>query len=95
MSASPVAYHQVREGDEPPPQELTWDSTIKELIQTSYHLSDELDDPAHLPRFIRMFADRWSVRWDESGISVPEDQSCIDIFLNVRPSGKATIALET
>jgi hypothetical protein len=78
----------------PPPQELTWDSTIKELIQNSYHLSDELDDPAHLPRFIRMYADRWQVNYQEAGIPDPQAQSVIDIFITVRPVAPATITIE-
>jgi hypothetical protein len=92
---SPLAANPLAEEEAPPPQELTWDSTIKELIQSSYHLSEHLDNPANLPRFIRMYADRWQVNWQEAGIPDPEAQSVIDIFITVRPVAPATITIET
>jgi hypothetical protein len=64
------------------------------LIQSSYYLSDHLDNPANLPRFIRMFADRWQVNWQKSGIPDPEAQSVIDISITVRPVAPATITIE-
>jgi hypothetical protein len=76
---------------QPPPQELTWDSTLRDLLENTYSFSPELTDAEKPPEFIRMFADRWSIRWNNSGISSPEDQSTVDIFFNARPSGKATI----
>jgi hypothetical protein len=83
------------EVQDPPPQELTWDSTIRDLFQASYTFSDDLIDSAKPPEFIRMYADRWAVRWNNSGIDSPENQSAIDIFFNVRPSGNATITIKT
>ena len=79
---------------DPPPQELTWDSTIKDLITRSYNLSDELDNPANPPRFIRMYADRWQVNYQDSGIPDPQAQSVIDIFITVRPVAPSTITIE-
>ena len=81
--------------EEAPPQELEWGSTLWQLLSSSYNFSDDLIDPAKPPEFIRMYADRWSVRWQNSGIPDPEAQSAIDIFFNVRPSGSATITIKT
>jgi hypothetical protein len=78
----------------PPPQELSIDSTIKDLITASYHLSDDLDNPATPPRLIRMYADRWAINWQEAGIPDPAAQSVIDIYLTVRPVAPATITVE-
>jgi hypothetical protein len=80
--------------EEPPPQELSIDSTIKDLIKASYYLSDDLDNPVTPPRLIRMYADRWQVNWQESGIPDPAAQSVIDIFITVRPIAPATITVE-
>jgi hypothetical protein len=92
MSAvSPVAY-EPRDTDAPPPQELTWDSTIKDLFAVSYNLSDDLLTGA--PRMIRMYADRWQVNWQLSGIEEPQDQTVIDIFITVRPVAPATITIK-
>ena len=79
---------------EPPPQELSIDSSIKDLLKTSYHFSDDLDAPATPPRLIRMYADRWQVNYQESGIPDPAAQSVIDIFITVRPVAPATISIE-
>jgi hypothetical protein len=85
-----------RSGDEePPPQELTWDSTLKDLLGASYTFSPDLTDLEHPPRFIRMYEDRWSVRWDESGIPDPQAQSCVDLSITVRPVAPATIEIKT
>jgi hypothetical protein len=91
---NPIAGTNPTLTQDPPPQELTWDSTIKDLLQTSYTFSDDLIDSANPPEFLRMYGDRWSVRWNNSGIASPENQSAIDIFFNVRPSGKATIDIK-
>jgi hypothetical protein len=94
MSAvSPVAY-EPKDTDAPPPQELTWDSTIKDLFKASYDLSDDLVDAANPPRFIRMYADRWQCNWQESGIPDPQAQTVIDVFITVRPVAPATIILK-
>ena len=91
---SPLAANPTFEDEAPPPQELSIDSTIKDLLKASYHLSDELDAPATPPRLIRMFADRWQINWQESGIEDPAAQTVIDIFLSVRPVAPATITIE-
>jgi hypothetical protein len=80
--------------ESPPPQELTWDSPIKDLFFSSYDFSPELVDTASPPRFIRMYEDRWSIRWNESGIPDPEAQSCVDIYFSVRPVSPATITIK-
>ena len=90
---TPVAVEPF-EGEAPPPQELSIDSTIKDLLKTSYYLSDDLDNPVTPPRLIRMYADRWQINWQESGISDPAAQTVIDIFLSVRPVAPATITVE-
>jgi hypothetical protein len=79
---------------DPPPQELTWDSPIKDLILNSYNFSDQLINSEKVPRFIRMYADRWQVNWQESGVSDPEAQSVVDIFITVRPVAPATITVK-
>lgn len=80
--------------DAAPPQELTWDSTIKDLFDASFIFSDDLTDSAKPPRFIRMFADRWQINWQESGIADPEAQTVVDVFLSVRPVAPATIIVK-
>ena len=77
-----------------PPQELSWTSTLQDLLTTSYNISDDLIDPAKAPRFIRMFADRWQANWQLSGIADPEAQTVIDIFITVRPVAPATISIK-
>jgi hypothetical protein len=80
--------------DTNPPQELTWDSTLKDLLSASYNFSDDLIDPANPPRFIRMFADRWQANWQLSGVDEPIDQTVVDIFITVRPVAPATITIK-
>ena len=91
---SPLAANPAFEDEAPPPQELSIDSTIKDLLKASYHFSDDLDAPATPPRLIRMFADRWQINWQESGIEDPAAQSVVDIFISVRPVAPATISIE-
>lgn len=103
MKVSPIAYSpQVEEpeqrdlgipGEEPPPQELTWESTIKDLFDQSYEFSDDL--LAGAPRFIRMYADRWQINWQlAEGVSEPQNQSLVDLYITVRPVAPATIILK-
>jgi hypothetical protein len=81
--------------DTAPPQELTWDSTLLDLISNSFNVSDNLVDQAMPPRFIRMYADRWQVNFQLSGLPDPEAQSIIDIYLTARPVSPATITVRT
>ncbi|HXM29768.1 MAG TPA: hypothetical protein VN957_27335 [Chthoniobacterales bacterium] len=74
-----------------PPQELTWDSTLRDLLTNSYNFSDELIDPGKPPRFIRMYADRWQVNWQLAGIADPQAQTIVDIYLSARPISPSTI----
>ena len=90
MSAVDTLFADPR--DEPPPQELTWDSPIKDLFANSYDLSPDLLEGA--PRMIRMYADRWQVNWQLSGIEEPQDQTIIDLFITVRPVAPATITIK-
>jgi hypothetical protein len=80
--------------DTAPPQELTWDSTLKDFLTASYNFSDDLVGSATPPRFLRMFADRWQVNWQLSGLPDPEAQSVIDIFISVRPVAPAEITIK-
>lgn len=80
--------------DTAPPQELTWDSTLKDFLAASYNISDDLIGAAVPPRFLRMFADRWQVNWQLSGLPDPEAQTVIDIFISVRPVTPATITIK-
>lgn len=79
---------------DPPPQELTWDSPIKDLFQQSYNFSDDLIDAAKPPRFIRMYADRWQINWQLSGIADPQAQSVVDVFITARPIAPASIVIK-
>ena len=79
------------DADLPPPQELNWGSTLADFLGASYNFSEELVDPAKPPRFIRMYGDRWQVNWQESGISDPEAQTVVDIYITVRPVAPAQI----
>lgn len=75
----------------PPPQELTWDSTLRDLLTNSYNFSDKLVDPEKPPRFIRMYADRWQINWQLSGLEDPQAQTIVDIYLSARPVAPSTI----
>jgi hypothetical protein len=75
----------------PPPQELTWDSSIKDLLSASLNFSDELFDASKPPRFIRMYAERWQVNWQESGLPDPSAQSIVDLTISARPVAPSTI----
>jgi hypothetical protein len=79
---------------QPPPQELTWDSTLRDLLENTYAFSPELTDSATPPRFIRMYADRWQVNWQLSGIADPQAQSIVDITITARPVAPATIVIK-
>jgi hypothetical protein len=80
--------------DASPPQELTWDSTLKDFLGSSYNFSPELTDAATPPRFLRMYADRWQVNWQLSGLADPAAQTVIDIFITVRPVAPAEISIK-
>lgn len=91
-SPSPVAYEPFTD-EAPPPQELTWDSTIRDLFAVSYEFSDDLLQAA--PRFIRMYADRWQINWQlAAGVEEPQNQSVVDIFITVRPVAPSTISIK-
>ena len=92
-SYNPIAVDLLEQQD-PPPQELGWGSTLWEFFSSSYNFSDNLINPDNPPRFIRMFADRWSINWQESGITEPEAQSVVDVFITVRPVAQATITIK-
>jgi hypothetical protein len=79
---------------DPPPQELTWDSPIKDLFLNSYAFSDDLVDAANPPRLIRMYSDRWQVNYQLSGLPDPEAQTVLDVFFTVRPVAPATIQIK-
>jgi hypothetical protein len=89
---NPIAANPLDVDTDPPPQELTWDSTIRDLFAESYVFSDDL--LAAAPRFIRMYADRWQINWQESGIPDPEAQTVVDVFITVRPVAPASIILK-
>jgi hypothetical protein len=80
--------------DTAPPQELTWTSTLLDLISNSFNVSDNLVDQTMPPRFLRMYADRWQVNFQLSGLPDPEAQSIIDIYLTARPVSPATITVK-
>jgi hypothetical protein len=79
---------------QPPPQELSWDSTLRDLLGTTYNFSSELVDPEKPPRFIRLYADRWQVNWQLSGIPDPQAQTIVEITISARPVAPATITHE-
>lgn len=94
MSAyNPIAADPLEVQDSPP-QELTWDSTLMDLFSASYNFSDNLIDITKPPRFIRMYADRWQINWQESGIPDPEAQTIVDVYITVRPVAPATIDIK-
>jgi hypothetical protein len=80
--------------EDPPPQELTWDSTILDLFKYSYAFSEDLIDVAKPPRFLRLYADRWQVNWQESGVDSPQNQSVIELSISVRPVYPAEITIK-
>jgi hypothetical protein len=78
----------------PPPQELTWDSTLRDLLENTYSFSPELTDAAMPPRFLRLYADRWQVNWQLSGLEDPQAQSIMDITISARPVAPSTIVIK-
>lgn len=74
-----------------PPQTLTWDSTIKDLLAATCQLSPDLSGSATPPRFLRLYANRWQVNWQESGLPDPQAQSTVDIGITFRPVAPSTI----
>jgi hypothetical protein len=79
---------------QPPPQELTWDSTLRDLLDNTYAFSPELTDSQKPPRFIRMYADRWQVNWQLSGLADPQAQTIMDIQITARPVAPSTIVIK-
>jgi hypothetical protein len=79
---------------QPPPQELTWDSTLRDLLDNTYAFSPELTDPQKPPRFIRMYADRWQVNWQLSGLEDPQAQTIMDIQITARPVAPSSILIK-
>jgi hypothetical protein len=79
---------------QPPPQELTWDSTLRDLLDNTYAFSPELTDAATPPRFIRMYADRWQVNWQLSGLADPQAQTIVDVQITARPVAPSTILIK-
>jgi hypothetical protein len=79
---------------QPPPQELTWDSTLRDLLENTYSFSPELTDPEKPPRFLRLYADRWQVNWQLSGLEDPQAQSIMDITISARPVAPSTILIK-
>ena len=79
---------------QPPPQELTWDSTLRDLLENTYSFSPELTDAEKAPRFIRMYADRWQVNWQLSGLEDPQAQTIMDIQITARPVAPSTILIK-
>jgi hypothetical protein len=79
---------------QPPPQELTWDSTLRDLLENTFSFSPELTDVATPPRFIRMYGERWQVNWQLSGLGDPQAQSVVDIFISARPVAPSTILIK-
>ena len=90
---NPLAANPLALDEELPPQELTWDSPIKDLFLSSYDFSEDVLNAA--PRLIRMYEDRWQVNFQESGIPDPQAQTILDIYITVRPVAPATIAIKT
>jgi len=89
---------------EPPPVTFTLDSTLREIIDYMYVLSQDLVD--HPPRIILLYADRVQINWQQASVTTGEppdevttalatgaEQSVIDIAFSVRPSAPATITL--
>jgi hypothetical protein len=79
---------------QPPPQELTWDSTLRELLDNTFTFSPELTDAATPPRFIRMYGDHWQVNYQLSGLPDPQAQSVVDIRVSARPVAPSTILIK-
>ena len=74
----------------PPPQELSWDTPISELISTIYDLSEDL--LTNPPRLL-VHIDQVQVDWQKSGLADPAASSLIDITFSVRPVAPATIKI--
>lgn len=92
---NPIAANPLEVEEAPPPQELTWNSTLLDLFKASYDFSPDLIDESQPPRFIRMYADRWQVNWQESGVPEPQNQTIVDLYITVRPVAPATIVIQT
>lgn len=77
--------------NQPPPQEFTWDTTLKDFLQAIYVISPELVDNA--PRCLRLYADRIQVNWQESGLTDGSEASVIELAFTCRPIPPASIVL--
>ena len=55
--------------------------------------------PVTPPRLIRMYADRWQINWQESGIPDPQAQTVVDIFSafarSLRPLSRSRFKMAT
>ena len=75
--------------NQPPPQEWTWDTTLRDFLLEIYHLSPQLTDNA--PRCIRLYADRVQVNWQESGLEDGSEMTVIELAFTARPVKPAEI----
>src|ERR1700756_135196 len=84
------------------PVTFTLDSTLREIVDYMYVLSQDLVD--HPPRIILLYADRIQINWQEATnvpaegeqpvpLATGAEQSLIDVFFSVRPSRPASITL--
>lgn len=80
-----------RSVDQPPPTQFTWDTTIAELVNEVFLLSQDLKD--NPPLCILLFADRIQVNWSMSGLEGPGADSTIELSFTARPVAPSTITI--
>jgi hypothetical protein len=74
-----------------PPEEFTWDTTLKDFLAAIYVLNPELVN--NVPRCLRLSADRIQVNWQQSGLTDGSEQSIIELAFTCRPVEPASIVL--
>jgi hypothetical protein len=76
---------------QPPLQEFSWDTPLKDVFLALYVLSPELINNA--PRCLRLDTARIQVNWQQSGLVDGSEASVIELSFTCRPVKPASIAL--
>jgi hypothetical protein len=85
MNTTPVDLSQ------PPLQEFSWDTTLKDVLLSVYVMNSELT--GNEPRCLRLSADRIQVNWQQSGLVDGSEQSVIEMAFTCRPVEPGSIVL--
>jgi hypothetical protein len=76
-------------GTLPPPQEFSWDTSLKDFVLANFVLSQNLLDAP--PRCIRLYAERVQLNWQASGLADGSEASVMELSFSARPVAPASI----